>query len=141
MPANNQPIFTRLADVQWATSAMTVANTTTDLTAGTSYLVFTADTTNGGYVQRIRFRTLGTNSNATVARVWLNNGATTATEANNTLIDEITLPTTTVSQVASQANYELPLNFALPAGYRIYVTLGTAPTSAGWDAIVIGGKY
>lgn len=141
MPANNQPIFTRLADVQWTASAMTVANTTTDLTAGTSYLVFTADATNGGYVQRIRFRTLGTNSNATVARVWINNGATTATEANNALIDEITLPTTTVSQVASQANYELPLNFALPAGYRIYVTLGTAPTSAGWDATVIGGKY
>lgn len=141
MPANNQPIFTRLADVQWTASAMTVANTTTDLTAGTSYLVFTADATNGGYVQRIRFRTLGTNSNATVARVWINNGATTATEANNTLIDEITLPTTAVSQVASQANYELPLNFALPAGYRIYVTLGTAPTSAGWDAVVIGGKY
>ena len=141
MPANNQPIFTRLADVQWTASAMTVANTTTDLTAGTSYLVFTADATNGGYVQRIRFRTLGTNSNATVARVWLNNGATTATVANNSLIDEITLPTTTVSQVASQANYELPLNFALPAGYRIYVTLGQAPTSAGWKAAVIGGKY
>jgi hypothetical protein len=141
MPANNQPIFTRLADVQWTTSAMTVANTTTDLTAGTSYLAFTADTTNGGYVQRIRFRTLGTNSNATAARIWVNNGATTATAANNALIDEITLPSTTVSQVASQANYELPLNFALPAGYRIYITLGTAPTSAGWNATVIGGKY
>ena len=141
MPANNQPIFTRLADVQWTVSAMTVANTTTDLTAGTIYLAFTADATNGGYVQRIRFRTLGTNSNATVARVWVNNGATTATAANNTLIDEITLPTTTVSQVAGQANYELPLNFALPAGYRIYVTVGTSPTSAGWNATVIGGKY
>ena len=141
MPANNQPIFTRLADVQWTTSAMTVANTTTDLTAGTSYLAFTADAENGGYVQRIRFRTLGTNSNATAARIWVNNGATTATAANNALIDEITLPSTTVSQVASQANYELPLNFALPAGYRIYVTLGTAPTSAGWNATVIGGKY
>ena len=141
MPANNQPIFTRLADVQWTTSAMTVANTTTDLTAGTSYLAFTADATTGGYVQRIRFRVLGTNSNSTVARVWVNNGATTATAANNTLIDEITLPNTLVSQVASQANYELPLNFALPAGYRVYVTLGTAPTSAGWNATVIGGKY
>jgi hypothetical protein len=141
MPANNQPIFTRLADVQWTVSAMTVANTTTDLTAGTIYLAFTADVTNGGYVQRIRFRTLGTNSNATVARVWVNNGSTTATAANNTLIDEITLPTTTVSQVAAQANYELPLNFALPAGYVIYITLGTAPTSAGWKATVIGGKY
>lgn len=141
MPANNQPIFTRLADVQWTVSAMTVANTTTDLTSGTSYLAFTADATNGGYVQRIRFRTLGTNANATVARVWVNNGSTTATAANNTLIDEITLPTTTVSQVAAQANYELPLNFALPAGYRIYITVGTAPTSAGWNATVIGGKY
>lgn len=141
MPANNQPIFTRLADIQWTVSAMTVANTTTDLTSGTIYLAFTADTTNGGYVQRIRFRTLGTNSNATVARVWVNNGLTTATAANNVLFDEITLPTTTVSQVAAQANYELPLNFALPAGYGIYITLGQAPTSAGWEATVIGGKY
>jgi len=141
MPANNQPIFTRLADVQWTVSAMTVANTTTDLTAGTIYLAFTADTTNGGYVQRIRFRPLGTNTNATVARVWINNGSTTATAANNTLFDEITLPSTTVSQVAAQANYELPLNFALPATDRIYITLGTAPTSAGWSATVIGGKY
>jgi hypothetical protein len=141
MSANNQPIFTRLADVQWTISAMTVANTTTDLTSGTIYLAFSADSTNGGYVQRIRFRTLGSNSNATVARVWVNNGLTTATAANNVLFDEITLPTTTVSQVAAQANYELPLNFALPAGYGIYITLGTAPTSAGWEATVIGGKY
>jgi hypothetical protein len=140
MGSNNQPIFTRTGDIQWA-DAMTVANTTIDLTSGTIYLAFTADATNGGYVQRIRFRTLGSNSNATVARIWVNNGATTSTGTNNTLFDEITLPTTTVSQVAGQANYELPLNFALPAGYRIYVTLGTAPTSAGWDAIVIGGKY
>jgi hypothetical protein len=141
MPANNQPIFTRTPDVQWTASAMTVANTTTDLTSGTIYLAFSADSTNGGYVQRIRFRTLGSNTNATVARVWINNGLTTATAANNALFDEITLPTTTVSQVAAQANYELPLNFALPAGYGIYITLGTAPTSAGWEATVIGGKY
>lgn len=141
MPANNQPIFTRLADVQWTISAMTVANTTADLTSGTIYLAFTADTTNGGYVQRVRFRTLGTNANATAARIWVNNGSTTSTAANNTLIDEITLPTTTVSQVAAQSNYELPLNFALPAGYRVYITVATAPTSAGWNATVIGGKY
>ena len=141
MASNNQPIFTRTADIQWTTPSMTAANTTTDLTSGTIYLVFTADATNGGYVQRIRFRTLGSNSNATVARVWINNGGATGTAANNTLFDEITLPITTVSQVAAQANYELPLNFALPAGDRIYVTLGTAPTSAGWQATIIGGKY
>jgi len=110
---NVQPIYSRVGDVQWTVSAMTVANTTTDLTAGTSYLAFTADATNGGYVQRIRFRTLGTNATATVARIWINNGSTTATAANNTLFDEISLPTTSVNQSTAQANYELPLNFAL----------------------------
>jgi len=139
--ANTTPIYTRVGDIEWATSALTAANTTTDLTSGTIYLVFTSDATNGGYVQRIRFRTLGSNSNATVARIWINNGSTTGTAANNILWDEITLPVTTVSQVAAQANYELPLNFALPPGYTIYVTLGTAPTSAGWAATIIGGKY
>jgi hypothetical protein len=139
--ANNQPIFTRQGDVQWTISAMTTANTTKDLTSGTIYLAYSADTTEGGYVQRIRFRPLGTNSNATVARVWLNNGNATTTAANNALFDEITLPTITNSEVSAQANYELPLNFALPPGDRIYVTVGTAPTSAGWQATVIGGKY
>jgi hypothetical protein len=47
---------------------------------------------------------------------------------------------TTVTETAAQANYELPLNFALPIGYRIYVTLGTGVAS-GWDATVIGGDY
>ena len=141
MPANVQPIYTRVPDVQWTISAMTVANTTKDLTGGTIYLAFSADSTNGGYVQRIRFRSLGNNSSATVARVWINNGSTTATAANNTLIDEITLPTTTNSELVAQSNYELPLNFGLPPGDRIYVTLGTAPNSAGWQATVIGGKY
>ena len=138
--ANIAPIYTKVADIQWANSA-TTANTTADLSSGTNYLVFTADTTNGGYVQRARFRPLGTNSNATVARLWINNGNTTATASNNILWDEITLPTTTVSQVAALANYELPLNIPLPPSYRLYVTLGTAPTSAGWDITIIGGKY
>lgn len=141
MPANTQPIFTGTPDVQWTTTPMIAANTTTDLTSGTIYLAFTADATNGGYVQRIRFRTLGSNSAATVARIWINNGGATGTAANNTLFDEITLPTTTVSQTAAQANYELPLNFALPSTDRIYITLGTAPNTAGWQATIIGGKY
>ena len=139
MPANTSPIFTLTPDIQWAIT-MTVANTTKDLTSGTIYLVFTAGA-NGGYVQRIRFRTLGTNSAATVARIWINNGSTTSTSSNNVLWDEITLPTTTNSEVAAQANYELPLNFALPPSYRIYVTLGTAPNASGWDATIIGGEY
>jgi hypothetical protein len=137
MPANTSPIFTLVPDIQWA-DAITVANTTKDLTSGTNYLAFSGSV-NGSFVQRIRFRTLGTNV-ASVARVWINNGLTTGTAVNNTLWDEISLPATTVTEVAAQSNYELPLNFALPPNYAIYITLGTA-VAAGWDAIVVGGDY
>jgi len=140
MPANTSPIFTLTPKIQWAISAMTVANTTKDLTSGTIYSVFTGGT-NGSYVQRIRFRTLGQNLASTVARVWINNGSTTNTAANNILWDEISLPNTSTAETTAQANYELPLNFALPPSYRIYVTLGTAPNAAGWATTIIGGDY
>ncbi len=138
MAANTAPIYTKEGDIQWI-GGITTANTTTDLTTGTSYLAFTADSTNGGYVQKIRFRSAGTNV-ATVARVWINNGSTTGTATNNTLFDEISLAASTVSQTSALAVYELPLNFALPLGYKIYITLGTT-VAAGYHATVIGGKY
>lgn len=138
MPANTSPIFSIAADIQWVSGAITAANTTTDLTSGTIYAIFTAGA-NGSYIQKIRFRHLGTNV-ATVARVWINNGSTTGTASNNTLWDEITLAANTVSQVAAAINYELPFSFALPAGYVIYVTLGTA-VAAGFRATVVGGDY
>ena len=142
MASNTLPIYTRTGDVQWTTN-MTAVNATTDLTSGTIYLAFTADATEGGYVQRIRFKpnnASGTNNAATVARVWLNNGSTTATAANNVFIDEISLPATTGTGTAAIPVYELPLNFAMPPGYTIYVTLGTAVVG-GYRATVIGGKY
>lgn len=138
MPGNTTPIFSKVGDIQWINGIAT-ANTTTDLTSGTTYLAFTADATNGGYVQKIRFRALGTNV-ATVARIWINNGSSTGTAANNTLFDEISLAATTLSQTSALAIYEIPLNIALPPGYTIYITLGTA-VAAGYNAQVIGGKY
>ena len=134
---NTQPIFTASADTQWAVSA-TTANTTKDLTSGTITLVFTASD-NGGYVQRLRFRPLGTNV-ATVARIFINNGGATGTASNNALWDEVSLAATTLSETAALSTYEVPMNFALPAGYRIYVTLGTA-AAAGYTITCIGGKY
>jgi len=142
MPANTSPIFTLTPAVEW-TINMNVANTG-NMSAGTAYIVFSAGT-NGGYVQKIRFRhqsTNTTNSAQTVARVFINNGGASGTTVNNTIFDEITIASNTVSQVAASTNYELPLNFALPAGYTIYVTLGTAPSAGSWiQATVIGGDY
>jgi hypothetical protein len=134
---NTQPIYTASADTQWIGSVLT-ANTTKDLSSGTAFLAFTASAT-GGYVQRMRFRPLGTNV-ASVARVFINNGGATGTTANNILWDEISLPATTVSEVSALPTYELPLNFALPPTYRLFVTMGTA-VAAGYGVTVIGGKY
>jgi hypothetical protein len=142
MPANTAPIFTLTPAIEWGIN-MNVANTG-NITAGTAYIVYSAGT-NGSYVQKIRFRhqsTNTTNSAATVARVFINNGGSSGTTANNTIFDEITIATNTVSQVAASTNYELPLNFALPPNYTLYVTLGTAPSAGSFiQATVIGGDY
>ena len=135
---NTQPIYTASADTQWI-GGVTVANTTKDLTSGTAYLAFTASSTAGGYVQRIRFRPQGANA-VTVARVFINNGGVTGTTANNILWDEISLPAVSNSEISALPTYELPLNFALPAGYRLFVTLGTV-VAGGYAITVIGGKY
>jgi len=138
MAANTQPIFSSLGDIEWGASGLTTQNTAKDGT-GTVLTCFTADATNGGFVQRIRFRSAGTNI-PTVARVFINNGSANSTPANNILYDEITLAATTISEVAALAVYELPLNFALPPGYKLNVTLGTT-VAAGYYVSVIGGKY
>ncbi len=138
MPANNNPIFTAVADIQWPPSPLTAANTAKDGT-GTVATAFTADASNGGYVSKLVARSLGTNV-ATVLRVFINNGAVNTTAANNTLLTEMTLPATTLSETAALPSYELPLNLALPPGYRINCTIGTA-VAAGYGLTVVGGKY
>jgi hypothetical protein len=140
MAANTAPIYTRQGDVHWPNSAVavTAANTAKDGT-GTIATAFVADATEGGFVQSVRFRAAGTNV-ATVARLFINNGSATTSAQNNVLRDEITLAATTLSEVAALATYELPLGIALPPGYRLTVTLGTA-VAAGYYISTIGGKY
>ena len=146
MAANTSPIFTGTPDVQWGSAdgnggtagPLKTANTAMDGT-GTVLTVFTADATNGGFVRFLRARAVGTNG-ATVLRVFVNNGSTNATIANNTLIDELSLPGTTASNSNAQPPMEIPLGFALPAGFKINVTLGTG-VSGGWQVSVFGGKY
>ena len=142
MSANASPIFTKVADIQWI-GPCTAANNTIDITSGTSYLVFTADATNGGLVQDLRVKANPGNSTiATVMRVWLNNGSTTVTALNSTLLAELGLPATTTSATAALPDFSLPLGIALPPGYRLYVTFGTAPGGSGSFAVAaIGGKY
>jgi hypothetical protein len=138
MAANTNPIFSRQPDIQWSSTALTAANTAKDGT-GTVATVFSADATEGGRIEKLVARAIGTNV-ATVLRAFLNNGSSNATPGNNVLIAEMTLPATTLSEVAAQPAYELPLNLALPAGYKINCTIGTA-VAAGYMLSGIGSKY
>ena len=101
-------------------------------------LVFTAGT-NGSFVQRLRFKAGGTNI-ATVVRIFINNGSANTTSTNNTFYGEISLPATTAIATASTGDFDYPLNFVLPAGWKIYVGLGTA-VSTGWVVTAVSGNY
>jgi len=147
MAANTNPIYSKVGDVQWGT--VTTANTAKDGT-GTVVTIFVADATNGGRVEKIRARPTGTNT-ASVLRVFINNGSSNATPANNTLFAEVSLPSTTLSEVAALALVEIPNNNAtspdttgfpivLPAGYKLNITIGTT-VAAGWAVTAVGGKY
>ena len=138
MAANTSPIYSRTPQFEWGTTALTTANTAKDGT-GTVLTVFIADATEGSRVEKIRFRAAGTNV-ATVARVFINNGSTNATAANNILFEEITLPATTLSETSALANQEIILNLSLPAGYKLNVTIGTT-VAAGYYISAHGGKY
>lgn len=141
MAANFSPIYSRIADIQYSSAYVTNDSTDAGMASGDVYQVFQADSTNGGYVSKIRIRaTPAGNTTATVMRVWINNSGATTSSSNNTLFDEITLPATTASATAATANYEVPMNIALPASYKIYVTVGTSTTN-GWQVTVVGGKY
>jgi len=139
MPANTSPIFSLAPDIQWASAALITANTARDGASGTIATVFTADATNGGRIEKVIARSVGTNA-ITTLRVWVNNGSTTATAANNSLIAEMTLPATTATESAALATYEVPLNLALPAGYKIICAVGQV-AAAGYYLTGIGSKY
>ena len=133
---NTAPIYSAAPVINWG--VIDTANTAKDGT-GTVVNVFTADATNGGRVEKLRIKAKGTNV-ATVLRVWLNNGSTNATVSNNSLLAEMTIGATTLSEVAQLAENELILNIALPAGYVLNITIGTT-VAAGLHVTAIGGRY
>lgn len=144
MPGNNDPIYSRIGDVTnngttgFATGMVTATGDYTGVSAN-HVLAFTADATNGGFVQRLRFKATGTVV-ASVVRVYLNNGATNATATNNVFYGEMSLPAVTATNTAATPDPDYPMNIAIPAGFRIYCGLGTT-VAASWVTTAVAGKY
>jgi hypothetical protein len=145
MSANLDPIYPVAPKIQWGT--VTASNTAKD-GSGTVVTVFTAGA-NGSKIDQIKVRALGTNV-ATVLRFFINNGSDNTVAANNTLIHEITIAATTLSEVAALADNDItilkntvetipPIPY-LPAGYKINCTIGTT-VAAGLQITVHGADY
>ena len=154
MAANNDPIYSKVSDIQSSSLAAgtllgPTANTAQDGT-GTMYPIWAADATNGGYFQKLTFESITTVA-ATVCRVFLSDTVPTVTSGalvsntslNTHKIGEIALPQITVSQTAAAPHLEYALNMAIPPGYRISVAFGTSTgaSTTGWSVLGIGGKY
>jgi hypothetical protein len=145
MPANTSPIYSIVGAVDSVAAnnsglvAGPTANTALD-GSGTLYKAFTAGS-NGSYVQKIRFRPVGSPA-ATVCRVFISSSTTTSATAT-WLYDEVTLPAVTLSQTAASSVFELPLNFAMDPNYLLYVTFGTSTGSSGtgYSIVTIAGDY
>jgi len=145
MAANTAPIFSIAGHVESVASDNSglvvgpTANTAQD-GSGTLYKAFTAGA-NGSFLQKIRFRPVGSPA-ATVCRVFISSSSSTSA-TNTWLYDEITLPAVTVSQTAASSVFELPLNFALNANYLLYVTFGTSTGSSGtgYSVVTVAGDY
>ena len=141
MAGNATPIFSRVGSISLGSAITAVVTDYLGTGANNVVLNYTADATNGGFVQRIRFKAAGTNA-VSVARIYFNNGSTNATATNNTFYGEISLPATTGSTTAATVDIDYPINVALPPGYKIVVGISATTTLAnGWVPTVIAGQY
>lgn len=145
MAANTTPIFSATPRLSWGSTdgdggsagPLKTANTAKDGT-GTVLTIFTAGA-NGSFLDKLIARPAGTNT-ASVLRVFINNGSTQATLANNIMVAEFSLAAITLSEIAAQPDYVVSLGIPIPAGYKVLVTLGTT-VAAGYFVSVAGGDY
>lgn len=139
MAQNTAPIFTNTPDIGTAVlQTGTAANF--DMTTGVSASIFTAGPS-GSYVSKIRIKPSGSTT-GTVIRVYLNSTGVTTISGNNVLYAELSLPTVAASTTSAQNDYELPMNIAIPANWKLFAAYGTAPgAGTGFHITTIGGDY
>lgn len=134
--ANIYPIYPSAPQISWS-GTITAANTAKDGT-GTVNTIFTG-ATDGSICNKVYCKPIGTNT-ASVLRLFINNGSSNATPANNSLFFEFSLPGTTLSEVAQQNTIELNINLPIPSGYKINAVIATT-VAAGWVFTAAGGNY
>jgi hypothetical protein len=150
MAGNATPQFTRQANIGSAlvNAANTASDGTGNITTPTMYVAFTADATNGSYVESARVMVVASAAStagaATVIRIYISSVTTGATSSANTwLIYELALPAITADQATTATNfYDIPLGFRIPAGYTILASTHNAANANTDNRVtVFGGDY
>ncbi len=113
-----------------------------------SYLLLTADATNGTLVEYVRLipvaNAAGIATNATVIRFFLSTVTAGATTTNNThLIKEVALGIVTASSATVPLNeFDVLLGIRIPAGLTLLATTHIGAAANTWyKAIAFGGDY
>jgi len=145
MAAGTSPIFTNVPRNGFA--KVTGVDGSMDGIDADVKVVFTAHATNGSFLQRLIMQPISTSGSTTTSaaslRVYLNNGSTVGTAANNQLIKEWSLAAIAVNVAGTtmSTGYELPLNIQIAPGYAIYVGVTAMAANTQWNITSVHGDY
>lgn len=149
MAGNVNPQYTKQGN--FGSVLITAANTSSaggGTVATDIFKAFTADATNGSFVEKVTFIPVATTPTTMAGphtlRVFISSvGAGATTSANTYLVAEVTAPAVAADS-ATVAVYpiDVPINQRIPAGWFVLVTEHTAPAAnSNWRANVWGGDY
>ncbi len=145
MARNTSPTFTLVAKNSFA--KVTGVDGSMDGTDADVQLLFTAHATDGSFINRLIAQPISTSGSTTastaILRIYLNNGSTVGTASNNQLIQEFQLSNSNVNVTgtAASVSYQIPLNFQIEAGYKIYVGVTALAANTQYNITAIGGDY
>ena len=139
MAQNTAPIFTQAPEIVTSILANGTA-ASFDMTSGVSASVFAAGPS-GSYLSKIRVKPSGSTT-GTVIRFYFNSTGVTTVTGNNVLYGELSMPTIVASNGSAQNDFEIPMNIAVPANWRLFAAYGNAPgAGTGFHITAIGGDY
>jgi len=144
MAANTSPIFIRTPNIQWTKLDYAPPSGSSHIASGslgTEVKVVYSSSLNGSRIDEVRIISVGTND-ATVVRLFINNGQDNNVITNNSLIEEVLIAGSTMTEFAAlpleQILYTNGLNLA-PSHRLLAVT--SVSQSDGLHISALGGDY
>jgi hypothetical protein len=131
------PSLEATAAATTASTAGSIAWSWTAVNAAASYIIITGTATGA---ERHMFTSTTTSYTQTVNTSTQRENPGSLAGGNNIFFDDVALPIVTASTTANTVTIEVPMNIALPPGYRIVVGL-TVTVTAGWTCAAICGNY